>query len=83
MTAVETPPPRPYVPKPSLTPELVFGKKAGGTALQWNLGQRRPMIDVYFPSYFEAELHIVGQFEDALEALISRQKADDSVGSPK
>jgi deoxycytidylate deaminase len=34
-------------------------RKYGGVAQQWNMGLKRPMIEVYYPSYFEAEAHVV------------------------
>jgi deoxycytidylate deaminase len=45
-------------------------KYSGGLAQKWNLGVRRPMIEVYFPSYFRAEAAVVSQMRDKLEAMI-------------
>jgi len=33
-------------------------KYSGGMAQEWNLGQIRPMIEVYLPSYFDAEAYV-------------------------
>lgn len=35
-------------------------KYSTGEAQRWNKNLRKPMIDVIFPSYFQAETHIVG-----------------------
>ena len=36
-------------------------KYSGGSAQKWHQDVRRPMIEVYFPSYFRAEAAVVGQ----------------------
>lgn len=41
-------------------------KYSGGTAAKWHGGEPRPMIDVYYPSYFRAETHVVGYLKDRL-----------------
>lgn len=46
-------------------------RKSGGAALQWNKGVRRPMIDVYFPSYFQAELNVVAKLKEEIEAMLA------------
>jgi cytidine deaminase len=46
-------------------------KYSSGAAQQWNDGARRPMIDVYFPSYFRAETYVVGRLSEALERLLN------------
>jgi tRNA(Arg) A34 adenosine deaminase TadA len=43
-------------------------KYAGGVAQKWYGGVRRPMIEVYYPSYFKAEAHVVGRMRGQLEA---------------
>lgn len=45
-------------------------KYSGGLAQKWNRGERRPMIEVYFPSYFEAETHVVGLMNRRLEEVL-------------
>ena len=47
-------------------------KYSGGLAQRWNLGIRRPMIEVYFPSYFKAEAKVVSQMSDKLEAMVAQ-----------
>jgi cytidine deaminase len=54
-------------------------KFSGGTAQQWNQGTRRPMIEVYYPSYFQAEISVVGPLKEDIEAMISDS---NSQGSP-
>lgn len=46
-------------------------RKFSGVAQQWNEGKRRPMIEVYYPSYFQAELHVVARLNEDIEALSS------------
>lgn len=46
-------------------------KATGGAALQWNQDERRPMIEVYYPSYFQAELIVVGHLKEDLERLFT------------
>jgi cytidine deaminase len=36
-------------------------KYLGGIAQEWHEGAIRPMIEVYYPSYFEAEAFVVDQ----------------------
>jgi len=43
-------------------------KISGGVALQWNQGERRPMIEIYYPSYFQAEVSVVAKLEKEVEA---------------
>lgn len=47
-------------------------KYSTGEAQRWNRGVRKPMIDVIYPSYFQAETHIVSLLEPRLADL--RQK---------
>jgi deoxycytidylate deaminase len=57
-------------------------KYSGGLAQQWNLGIRRPMVEVYFPSYFRAEAAVVGQMNNKLEAMNrERDRANEAVRS--
>jgi deoxycytidylate deaminase len=46
-------------------------KISGGAALQWHQGERRPMIEIYYPSYFQAEVSVVAKLEKEVEALNS------------
>jgi cytidine deaminase len=48
-------------------------KYSGGLAQKWNKGSRRPMIEVYFPSYFEVETQVVSQVKDRLEEVLASQ----------
>jgi cytidine deaminase len=45
-------------------------KLTGGAALPWHEGLRHPMIEVYYPSYFQAEIYVVAKLEEGLEKLI-------------
>lgn len=53
-------------------------KYSGGMAQKWNLGVRRPMIEVYFPSYFKAEAAVVSEMSHKLEAMHARQGANSA-----
>jgi len=44
-------------------------KYTGGLAAKWANGTMRPTIEVYYPSYFKAETHIVAQLNDQLEHI--------------
>ncbi len=44
-------------------------KYSGGRAQKWNHDEKQPLIEVYFPSYFRAEAHVVGSLSDELSAL--------------
>jgi hypothetical protein len=48
-------------------------KYSTGEAQRWNRGVRKPMIDVIFPSYFQAETHMVSLLEPRLQALREKQ----------
>ena len=49
-------------------------KYSGGLAQKWNRGAKRPMIEVYYPSYFKAETQVVALLKKHLEPLpASRQ----------
>jgi hypothetical protein len=41
-------------------------RKYGEVAQIWNRGQKRPMIEVYYPSYFRAEIHVVKLIQEKL-----------------
>lgn len=45
-------------------------KYGGGLAQRWNKGEMQPMIEVFHPSYFEAETHIVGSLRSRLKSII-------------
>lgn len=47
------------------------GKKkyTGGSAQSWNKGERNPMIEVYYPSYFKSETHVVNELRKSLDTL--------------
>jgi len=42
-------------------------KVSGGAALPWREGVRRPMIEVYYPSYFEAEVYVAAKLKEKME----------------
>ena len=44
-------------------------KYSTGEAQRWNRGVRKPMIDVIYPSYFQAETHVVSLLEPRLAEL--------------
>jgi hypothetical protein len=44
-------------------------RKYGGVAQTWNRGEKRPMIEVYYPSYFAAEVHVVKLIQSRLNQL--------------
>ncbi len=46
-------------------------KYSGGLAEKWNDGAMRPIIEVYYPSYFKAEAHVVGQLDNELQKISS------------
>jgi deoxycytidylate deaminase len=52
-------------------------RKYGGLAQQWNKGEKRPMIEVYYPTYFKAEAHVVGLISAKLAALSSANPQTD------
>lgn len=47
-------------------------KYSGGMALKWHRGEKRAMIEVYYPSYFEAEAYIVDALQQELKDFNSR-----------
>ena len=44
-------------------------KYSGGLAEKWTDGLMRPVIEIYYPSYFKAEAHVVAQLDGALQKL--------------
>lgn len=44
-------------------------KYSEGLAEKWADGAKRPVIEVYYPSYFQAETHIVAQLNSELEEI--------------
>jgi deoxycytidylate deaminase len=46
-------------------------KYSEGLAEKWSDGAKRPVIEVYYPSYFQAETHIVAQLNGEIEKLPS------------
>jgi len=50
-------------------------KYSGGLAEKWADGTMRPVIEVYYPSYFKAETHVVAQLNDELQKIISSPAA--------
>ena len=47
-------------------------KYSSGVAQKWNQGNMRPMIEVYYPSYFKAETTVVGLMRDSVESLVAK-----------
>jgi deoxycytidylate deaminase len=47
-------------------------RKYGGVAQTWNKGVKRPMIDVYYSSYFAAEVHVVKLIQEKLDNIRGR-----------
>ena len=56
-------------------------KLTDGAALQWNQGQRRPMIDIYYPSYFQAEVSVVAKLKGEVEAIVRENQPEPVTGS--
>jgi hypothetical protein len=44
-------------------------KYSEGLAEKWADGAMHPVIEVYYPSYFQAETHIVAQLSGEIEKL--------------
>lgn len=44
-------------------------KYSGGLSQKWNNGIKRPMIEVYYPSYFRAETLLVGSLSGELKRI--------------
>lgn len=51
-------------------------KYSSGVAQRWNRGTKRPMIEVYYPSYFKAERQAVGLMRDKLEHLLAKKRSN-------
>lgn len=51
-------------------------RKSSGLALLWNDGEKRPMIEVYYPSYFQAEVSVVGRLKEEIESLVQEHSQD-------
>jgi hypothetical protein len=47
-------------------------KYGSGVAQKWHEGSMRPMIEVYYPSYFKGEAAAVGLLKERLEKLFAR-----------
>jgi cytidine deaminase len=58
-------------------------KYSGGIAQKWKRGNKHPMIEVYFPSYFEAETRVVDLFLGRLEEIISAGNSSTKSKSTK
>jgi deoxycytidylate deaminase len=52
-------------------------KYSGGAAQKWNRGERRLMIEIYFPSYFKAETQVVAHLR-RLEELLKTDKQPET-----
>lgn len=50
-------------------------RKYGGLAQKWHKGKKRPMIEVFYPSYFEAETRVVAGLQQRLEGLQNQSAA--------
>lgn len=57
-------------------------KYSGGLAKKWHKGEGQPIIDVYFPSYFESEAAVVHSISEELESIFSSAKPEP-LGSGK
>jgi cytidine deaminase len=49
-------------------------RKFEGLALLWNEGEKRPMIDVYYPSYFQAEVSVVARLKEKAESPVGQNR---------
>jgi hypothetical protein len=47
-------------------------RKYGGIAQTWHGGVKRPAIEVYYPSYFAAEVHVVSLIQPRLNEISGR-----------
>ncbi|CAH1656802.1 Deoxycytidylate deaminase [Hyphomicrobiales bacterium] len=52
-------------------------KYSGGLAQRWNRGERRPMVDVFFPAYFIAETQVAAEFDRLLQVDETKSLSDD------
>jgi cytidine deaminase len=53
-------------------------KYSGGAAQKWNRGEKRPMMEVYFPSYFKAETQVVAHLRRRLEELVKTDQKPET-----
>lgn len=53
-------------------------KYPGGAAQKWNQGTKRPMINIYFPSYFKAETRVVAHTQKRLEEILATGRQPDA-----
>ncbi|NHK28679.1 deoxycytidylate deaminase [Parvularcula flava] len=51
-------------------------RKKSGKAQEWHMGDKRPMIRVYFPAYFEAEVLLVSALSQKLKQHSSADVTD-------
>jgi deoxycytidylate deaminase len=58
-------------------------KYSGGLAEKWATGTMRPIIEVYYPSYFKAETHIVAQLDGGLQGIAEVAKATKAGPEPE
>lgn len=56
-------------------------KYSGGVAQKWRMDEKRPIIEIYYPSYFKAETFVVGSLFDNLKKL-EVQAAEPAEGIP-
>jgi deoxycytidylate deaminase len=42
-------------------------KMSSGAALPWDEGHRHPMIEVYYPSYFQAEVYVAARLREGMD----------------
>ncbi|HEY1630406.1 MAG TPA: anti-phage dCTP deaminase [Rhizomicrobium sp.] len=53
-------------------------RKLDSIVQKWNRGQPQPLIDIYYPAYFQAEVHFIAKLKKMLEA-VDRQAAQPAV----
>jgi cytidine deaminase len=53
-------------------------RKADGAVQKWNRGRPEPMIDIFYPVYFQAEVYSIARLKRMLEA-VARQAAQPAV----
>jgi len=58
-------------------------RKYGGLAQEWNKGEMRPMIEVYYPSYFKAEAHVVELIRDVVNSFVAPRLDLDQKQPPR
>jgi deoxycytidylate deaminase len=57
-------------------------KYSSGLAQKWSQGKKRPMIEVYYPSYFKAETRVVGLMRRRLEEILASQQLSVALPAP-